>query len=419
MGALPGDFNKLWLSHALTNVAAKSSAVVLPLIAVFSFHATPGQVGLVTSAQMLPVFLVTLFAGGWLDRRPRRPNLLFAHLLRGLAMLAVPIAAFLDSQGISVLCAVAFGSGVMTALADVTYPVYVPSLVGGELLVEANTRLEAVNSLTQLAAPGAGGLLLGVIGGQWCMILASLAYFLGAAAILAVRTAETPPPATRQTPGEARHLAGVLFLARAPLLRLLVLQAAWFNLFEQSVVTVYLVYAVRTLGLSASLVGLSMSVGAVGALLGSSLARRCGRVVGPQRTLLGGMFLACAGPLLIPLAQRSLVPLPFICGAFVCYGFGLATFNIFSVSVRQRTTPPDVLGRVTAAFRFIGFGTIWLGALVGGALSEWLGLQTALWTSVVALLAGYVVFAVRFTVLVRTDQQIRARIASLTKEHRT
>jgi hypothetical protein len=119
---LPSAFAKVWLSHAITRTAAaKSTAIVLPLLAVVSFDATPAQAGPVNAAQAVPLFLFTLLAGAWLDNHARRPNLLVAHVARGVALLlAVPVLAFADGggSGVRLLIAIAFAAGLPARIRD-------------------------------------------------------------------------------------------------------------------------------------------------------------------------------------------------------------------------------------------------------------------------------------------------------------
>jgi MFS family permease len=173
------------------------------------------------------------------------------------------------------------------------------------------------------------------------------------------------------------------------------------------------VFAVRTLNLSPAEFGVSMGVGAAGAVLGSGFARRFGRAAGMRRVLVVGMLAASAAPALIPLASTVPAPVAVAGLSFVLYGFGLAMFNVFSVSMRQLVTPQDLLGRVTATFRFVAFGTIWVGALVGGGLGEWLGLETTLWIAVAALVTGWAVFAARLRALLKADPELREQTESL------
>lgn len=420
---LPSEFAKIWLSHALTQTATKSVAIVLPLVAVVSFDASAAEVGVLNAAQTVPIFLFTLLAGAWLDNHARRPNLLVSNVVRGAVLLIVPLVTFTGGSGVWALSAIAFVAGAFTALADVTYPVYVPTLVGPDYLVAANSRLEVVNSLTQVAAPGLAGLLVGLLGGDWSVAICAALYLSGAAAVFLIRTPENFTRRVEKRTGLLSEIAfGARFLARTPMLRLLALEAAWFNLFEQAVVTVYLVYAVRGLHLSPVALGMSMGVGAIGAVFGSTFARRLGRAVGMRWVLIAGMGVASAAPALIPLAPRGSVAVVVAGLSFVLYGFGLSMFNVFSVSMRQLITPAMLLGRVTATFRFVAFGTIWIGALVGGGLGEWLGLEPTLWIAVAALLTGWAVFTIRFRALLRADPALRGKTESLVEskkgEHR-
>jgi MFS family permease len=391
------DFGKFWLSQLLAHFASKSLGVILPLMAVITFTATPTQIGLLNAAQFFPVFLVTLSAGAWLDRRSRRPALIAAYAGNAILAVVIPLTSSVGLVHLYVLFFVAFGMGSLIAFSDVAYQAYVPTLVPQERLVSANSRLETAFSLAMVAAPGLGGVLVGVLGGPASMTVAVIAYVLAAGGLLAVRAREKA--AGRKAGGGgagivARIVEGMRFTAGMPLLRVLTLQGAWFNLFEQAVLTLYLVYAIRVLGFSPQLVGLTMSLGAIGVLAGSVAARFAGDKLGVARVLVAGMGLASVAPLIIPFAVGSKpVLIVLTTAAFTLYGFGMTIFNIFGISLRQRATPDEMLARVSATYRFLAFGAIGVGGIVGGLAGDWLGLRGALLLATGALVAGWLVFA--------------------------
>ncbi|ETK33434.1 MFS transporter [Microbispora sp. ATCC PTA-5024] len=409
------DFAKFLLAQIVAQFASKSLAVILPLVAVVTFAATPTQVGLLNAAQFFPVFVVTLFAGAWLDRRPRRPALIAAYAGNAILAATLPLAGSLGVVHVSVLFFVAFGMGSLIAFSDVAYQAYIPKLVRGDQLVQANSRLEVAFSLAMVGAPGLGGLLIGAFGGSAAMMSAVVAYVLAAIGVLAIRAREERLPApARGGEGTLRRIAeGMRFTAGMPLLRVLTLQGAWFNLFEQAVLTLYLLYGIRVLGFSPQLVGLTMSLGAIGVLAGSGVARLIGDTLGTTRVLILGMGVASLAPVVIPLASGSqavLVALTTL--SFVVYGVGMTVFNIYGISLRQRATPDGMLARVSATYRFLAFGSIGVGGVVGGLAGDRLGLRPAMFLCILALAAGWLVFA-RFlpSAVTRFEESERAGAA--------
>ncbi|AVT28456.1 MFS transporter [Plantactinospora sp. BC1] len=392
---LSADFGRLWAAQAVSQVAAKSGLLVLPLLAVLLLDASPGEVGLVNAAQYAPVFVVTLLAGAWLDGRARRPAMLAAHLGRALLLGLAAVMVLADAVHVWLLAAIALQVGCLTALADVAAHTYLPTLVPAASLPAANSRLEATYSVTQIAAPGLGGIAVGAVGGSTLLASLGATYAVAAACLYRIRQPEPPAGPTRGAGALRRIHEGARFTAGSPPLRSLMVQAAWFNLFEQVILTVYLVHAVRFLHFSPGLLGVTVALGAVGAVCGSALARRIERRVGIRGTLVRGMAVASAAPLAIPLTALPTPVAAALCTVtFLAFGFGLTVFNVYSVSLRQRLAPDHLLGRVTATFRFVTFGTIWIGALVGGVAAELLGTRPAIVLAAAALLLGWVHFAI-------------------------
>ena len=388
------DFGVFWFGQALAQVAGRSSTVVLPLLAVVVLKSTPVQVGLLNAVQSVPVFAMTLVAGVWVDHTSRHRNLIVAHLCRGLCLTALALAASLGFIHLPLLCAVGFVLGALGALADVSSQSYLPTLVPQAELLRANTRIETTTALATVAAPGVGGLLIGVFGGPGALWPFAVG-LLGAAAslqLIKVREARSPRPSRAVFRGVTD---GLRVITGHGLLRLLVLQAAWFNLFEQAVITLYLVYGIRSLHLAAGLVGLTMTLGALGTFLGSFTVRRLRSRIGVGPSLALGIGAASVAPIMLPLAAGPKPVTVALCSiAFVVYGFGLTVFNVFSVSVRQWIAPPELLGQVTAAFRAVAFGTIWIGAVLGGVVGQYLGVRFGLIAASAALVAGWLVFTV-------------------------
>jgi MFS family permease len=142
---------------------------------------------------------------------------------------------------------------------------------------------------------------------------------------------------------------------------------------------------VRSLHLSAALIGVAFMGGGIGWLLGSLSANRLGSRLGVGRASILGAAVTGPASLLVPLAPHGF-PLPFLIASGIGTGFGAVVYNIQQVSLRQAITPERMQGRMNAVMRFLVWGTIPLGSLTGGALASWIGLRPTLF---VGALGGF------------------------------
>jgi MFS family permease len=187
---------------------------------------------------------------------------------------------------------------------------------------------------------------------------------------------------------QIREGLGVTFGDR--LLRPLAVSAGLSNLFQQAIMVLLALYVTRDLNLSPATLGLVLSVGAVGALLGSILANPLGRRMGIGRAYVSGMALDLA-LLLLPVASELSYPAVVIAAGFILNGVGLGLTGVYSVTLRQTVTPGRLLGRMNASYRFLTYGAIPVGALIGGALAEAFGVRNAIALGAAGLLIAPVV----------------------------
>jgi MFS family permease len=378
------DFQLFWAGQAVSLVGSQVSALALPLTAALVLDAGPVQMGLLGAAAFLPFLFLTLPAGAWIDRRRRRPILIGADIGRGILVAVIPIAAVAELLRIEVLYVVALGSGCCQVLFDLAYLAHVPSLVPREELTEANGRLQATASAAEVGGPGIAGLLVQAVGAPLALLLDGVSYLVSAVTLRMISTPEPPPaPASKSRSFRAEVVEGLRFLRRQPVLRACAFEAAQFNLFNQVIIAVLILHATREIRLEPALIGLAFAVGSVGSLFGAGLAPRIAGRVGVGRAIAGSMVVACAAPLLLPLAASSSLPAVVLATSFAIGGFGVAISNVLIVTVRQAITPDEMLGRLNASYRTLVYGAIPIGSLVGGLLGEVIGLR---WTLVVGAL---------------------------------
>ncbi|MCX4767085.1 MFS transporter [Streptomyces sp. NBC_01275] len=404
------DFRVLFSATALSQLGTNVSYVAVPLIAVAALDATPGQVGALATLSTLAFLLIGLPAGAWVDRMRQRRLLVCADLARAALFASVPLAWWLDALTLGQLYAVVLLNGAATVFFDVGSQSVLPQLVGRGALVQANAAVVSLMAASNVAGRGAGGGLVQLLTAPVAVLCAAVAHLASALQLLAVRRRETERGPAPVQGLRAQIAEGVRHVLGNRELRALALTAAVSNLGSQIVNTMLPILFVRELGLPAGALGLYWGAGGLGLLLGARLARPLAARLGFGRTLaVAGLVLAPAA-LLAPLNGRG--PWLWIAGAgWVLAMFKIGVDNVLGVTLRQRMTPDDLLGRMNATFRFVLTGALAVGAAVSGLLGELVGVRATLWVGA-ALLA--VAFLPVFLSPVRTRRELPRQQATMT-----
>lgn len=382
------DFLKLWAGESISVFGSQLTTLALPLLAAVTLGASPGAMGLLAAASTAPILLLGLPAGVWVDRRRRRPLLLAADSGRAVLLAAIPLAALLGRLDLPLLYGVAFLAGALTVVFDVAYQAYLPALVTRAHLVEGNGKLEVSRSLAQVAGPAAAGALVALLTAPLTIALDALSFVASAACLALIRRPEAAPATARQRRNLGREIAeGLRFVAGHRLLRTLVGVNALGNLCGGALFAQQILFMVRTLGLPPAGIGAILAVAGPSGLLGALVVAPATRRLGVGRTLLAGTVLFTAGDFALAFAggsRLSTVALLVLAQALI--GVGSPLYNITAISLRQALTPDRLLGRVTASARLVSVGTLPLGALLGGALSERFGVRATLVVAAVGML---------------------------------
>ncbi len=374
------DFRKLWAGETVSFFGSQLTALALPLTAAVVLGATPAQMGILGAAQTVPFLLLALFAGIWVDRARRRPVLIAANVGRGVLLGVVPVLTVLGALTLHHLYAIAFLVGGCTVFFELAYQSYLPRLVERHDLVEANSKLTASASVAEIGGPGLAGVLVGVLTAPLAIALDALSFLFSAAALARIRRPE-PAPAPREPGGGLWQEIGegVRETVRNRYLLAFAGEAATYNVFWNAINAILVLYAIDELGMSAGTLGLVLSVGSVGALLGALLTGRCALRFGVGNTIVAASVLGAVSTLLIPAAGDAAVGSVALLGlAFFVRGVGVTGCNVHVYAIRQAITPDRLLGRTNAVYRLLTYGFIPLGALLGGFLGEAVGLRSAL-----------------------------------------
>ncbi|MEU6862776.1 MFS transporter [Streptomyces sp. NPDC046876] len=376
------DFRLLWAGESVSQFGSAATRVLLPLIAVDTLDAGPLTMGVLGAAAWVPWLLFGLPVGAWTDRMRRRPVMIVCNAVSALLMLSLTATVALDLLTTTQLILVAVLSGTADVFFRAAYSAYLPTVLPHEELADGNARLQTSESVAEVVAPGVGGALAQAGSAAAGFLTDGLSFLISAALLLRIRTPEAPPggeersATKRSLTAEIRE--GVAFLTQDPFLRTILLCDAAMNLFLAGAQSLSILFLSRTVGAPGGLIGILIALAALGGVLGAVLSPHLARRFGTARAVLLCAF--CSGPfgLLIPLTTDGIGLLAFLAGEFTLMT-GVVAGNVIIVSFRQAYCPPDMLGRVSSTIRFVMYGTIPVGSLLGGALGTLLTERNALW----------------------------------------
>jgi MFS family permease len=378
------DFLSFWGAQTISQFGSQVTFLALPLVAILALQETTFRVALLTTVEFLPFLLFALPAGVWVDRLRRRPILILADLTRALALVTIPIAHWLGVLSIWQLYAVAFVHGIGTVFFDVSYQSYLPALVGREQVVDGNSKLEISRAAANIGGPGIAGGLVAALTAPIAILADAISFLVSALLLGVIKKPEEAPPREERRSLKAELGEGLRYVFTHRYQRGMVASVAISNFFGQIVFSILLVFAVRELDLSAGTIGLVLAVGNLGTLAAALTARRISNRLGVGRTIITAAFLFGPATLLIALAPKDLA-VPLITLSMLVLGFGGILYNVTAISLIQAITPDRILGRANASRRFVVWGVIPFGGLVGGALGSSIGLRE---TMVIGALGG-------------------------------
>lgn len=385
-----GNFLTLWGGQTLSQFGAQITELAIPVLAVLVLNATAFEVGLLNAANVAAFLVVGLPAGAWIDRMRKRHVMIWADAVRAVALTTVPLLWLTGTLQIWHLIVVALVMGVATVFFDVSYQSIIPSLVQPRQIAEANGKLQSSYELANIAGPGIGGWLIGLLTAPLAVFITVFTYVASLIALLFTRDHEVRRAPEDRQPILTEIGEGLRWVFGNRLLRRIVATTGFSNLFSTIAYTLLPIYLLRVLELSPAQMGVIFSLGAVGGLVGAIATPRIVKRFGEARTVPISAIGFSLAPVLLPVA--TLVPqiaFPFLVVQSFIMSFTVLLYNITQVTFRQRITPPRLLGRMNASIRFCVWGVMPIGALIAGALGTWIGVVPTLWIAAgLELLAG-------------------------------
>lgn len=377
-------FARLWFGQTISQLGSQVSLVAIPLLAVLSLGATPLEMGILTAAETVPYLLVALPAGVLVDHVDRRALMIACDIGRVVSLLAIPLLFVGGMLTWPLLAVIAFVTGCLSVGFDVAAATYLPEIVPPNSLVVANQRLELATSGAQVVGPGLGGLLFNFVGGALAVVVDAASYAVSAISLARIPVNRRPGP-TAAVPSHERAalrsqlLDGPRFVLGDRVLRDLAVSTAAFNLASSMILATFAVFATRDLGISAAGFGLIFALGNVGFVIGAiASVKLASRGLGYALTV--STIGSTVATLILPFAGGALAPLILLAGRFIG-ALANPIFNVSLVTLIQGRTDRRSLGRVTGTFRLVDWSLVPVGALLGGALAEAIGIRPTLFVA--------------------------------------
>ena len=372
---LPATFNRLAWSNLAAQSAEQIALAAAPIVAVLMLGVGEGQTGLLQTALTLPFILFAIPAGLLADRVSRRWVMAGAEALRAAALATTLLLIWVGAITLPLLSLLGFIAVCGTVAYSVAAPALVPSLVTPQQLPAANARIELARTVAFASGPALGGVLVGWVGAAPAFGVAAALSVVAVVLLSGIYEPARAPAARRHPLQEIKE--GAAFVLNHPLLRPVFITQFIFNTASFLLLAVFVPYAVRRLGLSATGVGMTLGMYGVGMVAGALAATRVmqrlafGTVIG-----LGPVtgFVAAS-----VMALTTIVPTPWLAGlSFFLLGAGPILWVISTTTLRQSVTPPSLLGRVSA-INIMSYGARPLGSALGAIVGGLYGAEACLY----------------------------------------
>ncbi|AQZ66159.1 hypothetical protein BKM31_36100 [[Actinomadura] parvosata subsp. kistnae] len=386
------DFLRFLSSHVANELGANISRVALPLVAVLVLHAGPAEVGVLSSLQTAAFLVIGLPTGVWVDRMRKRRVMMASDLVKFVALGSIPVAAALDVLTIEIMFGVAVVAGVSQVFNDVADQTYLPNLVSTTQLSDGNAKLEVVRSGAFLAGPGVGGALVQLLGAPRTIVATAIGALASVVLLLSIKVPDKPPADVERGPLLRGIREGLVYVWRDRLLRGFMASSAINNLCVSGVLGLSVLFLAETVKLAPGAIGLLLMSGGIGGVLGGLSGAWLSRRLGSARATWTAILVGAPAGLLLPMTQADWRVACFAATS-IMISWAAAMSNVGQTTYRQTVTPDHLLGRVNASVRFVTWGVMPLGALIGGLVAQQIGVRESLWLLMLARVTAFVPLA--------------------------
>jgi MFS family permease len=362
---------RLWTASTISNLGDGVFLVALPLLA-YRLTRSELSIAFLGVAAAVPWLLLSLPVGAVVDRVDHRLLMVRADVFRAVVVGALTIAVASSNVHMWMLWVVAASLGVAEVFFDNASQAMVPAIVPIEVLEKANGRRFA----GEIAANSFVGAPIGsvlFVGAMWLPFgFDAVSFAVAAILVFTLRSAVTPrPPSVDRRPLRVDISEGLRWLSGHRPLRGLAIAAGLSVLGMEMTAAIFVLFAKELLDISDRWYGALIAIGAVGAVGGGLVAERLVKRLGSLSIIYGTVVVW----VLCMFAEGFWPRLWVSAIATLAMAFGTTVWNTVTVSLRQRVVPPSLFGRVNSVYRWLVWGSLSIGAALGGIVARGFGLR--------------------------------------------
>lgn len=390
------NFNRLWAAQTLSAFGSRITRTAIPIIAVGALAVSPWEAAVLAALTYAPYVLTGLLLGGMVERANKTRLMIATDLVRFVTVIAAPIAWLFGLLSFPLLCVLAALAGAGSALFANADNAVLPRLVEDEQLVEANSRLQATESLAELSGPGVAGVLIDLLTAPIAMVVDAVSFLWSAFWLWRIPKEVVAPvvDAAPKTPLletlKTDIVVGFVAIWRCLPMRAIITATFFWYISAGFFFATFTLFMMRELGMSASLMGIIISVGGAAALVGAVMARPLTKLVGYGPAIILSFVMSVAGILmLIPAAMFREWAVLFMVLQQMLGDTGIMIFTVLSVSLMQKLLPEDQIARANGFNQVVNGAAMTASILVAGWVAETVGV-----TQTVIIGAGIAVIGV-------------------------
>jgi predicted MFS family arabinose efflux permease len=378
------NFNRLWAAQILSAFGSRITRTAIPIIAVGLLSASPWEAAVLAALTYAPYVLTGALGGGFVERNNKTRIMVAMDIFRFAIVIATPIAWYFDLLSFPLLCVLAAGAGAASALFQNADVAILPKLVGKDMLVDANARLQATESIAELTGPGIAGILIDLLTAPIAMMVDAFTFIWSAFWLWKI------PKEAAETKGEETALVephvplmqrlrddlviGFLAIWRCRPMRAIITATFFWYISAGFFFATFTLFMLRVLGMSPTLMGIIISVGGAAALLGSLMARPLSKAIGYGPAIFVAFVAGVVGLLmLIPAAAFREWSILFMVLQQIFGDAGMMIFTILAVSLQQRLLREDQLARANGFNQVINGFAMTVSILAAGWVAETVG----------------------------------------------
>jgi MFS family permease len=417
------NFNRLWTAQILSAFGSRITRTAIPIIAVGALAVTPWEAALLSALSYAPYMLAGALGGGFVERASKTRLMVALDLLRFVIVIAAPLAWYFNLLNFWMLCGLAAATGAASALFQNADVAVLPRLVSKDQLVNANSRLQATESLAELTGPGAAGLLIAALTAPVAMIVDALTFIWSAfwlwkiprdaaSAVEEPSASAGPKPAMLDTLRED-IVVGFRAIAGCPPMRAIITATAFWYVSAGFFFATFMLFLMRDLGMSPAVIGIVISVGGVSALLGSLMARPMAKAVGYGPAIVLAFCISVAGLLmLIPAAAFKEGSIVFLVAQQFLGDFGMMIFTILAVSLQQKLLPENQLARANGFNQVVNGAGMTVSILIAGLIAQSIGVTNTIMIGAGIALVGVLPLLTRHLFSIREEPANQGELAA-------